>query len=156
MTERRDNRGEAWVAGQGLLFVLYAVAPSWGRPWTPMARRAGVVVGAATGVAGAGLLGYAAWQLGGNLTPLPKPRPHSVLVQDGAYGVVRHPIYTGVIFLLLGGALATGRLTRVIVALGAVGFFDAKSRREEVWLAAQFPDYLRYRERVAKLMPGVY
>ena len=156
MTERREDRGEAWVAGQGVLFVLYAVAPSWGRPWAPMFRRAGMVVGAATGGMGAVLLGCASWQLGGNLTPLPKPRPQSVLVQDGAYGVVRHPMYTGVICLLLGGALATGRLTRVIMALGAVSFFDAKSRREEVWLEARFPEYQQYRRRVAKLMPAVY
>ena len=156
MSEQREDRGEAWVAGQGLLFVLYAVAPSWGKPWAPLVRRAGLVVGAATAGTGAVLLGSASWQLGGNLTPLPKPRPESTLVRDGAYGVVRHPIYSGVICLLLGSALATGRLTRVVVALGAVGFFDAKSRREELWLEARFPEYQHYRQRVAKLIPAVY
>lgn len=155
MKLQRKNRGEAWVAGQGLLFVLFVLAPAWERPWAPMVRRAGIVMGAVTAVTGGALLGSASWQLGRNLTPLPMPRPQSVLVQDGAYGLVRHLIYTGLVCLLLGGALATGRLTRVVVALAAVGFFDAKSRREEAWLAERFPEYPLYRRRVAKLIPGL-
>ena len=51
--------------------------------------------------------------------------------------------------------MATGRLTRVVVALAAVGLFDAKSRREEAWLAERFPEYPLYRRRVAKLIPGL-
>jgi len=58
--------------------------------------------------------------------------------------------------MLLGGAPATGRLARLVVAFGALAFFDAKSRREEQWLAARFPAYSTYCQRVRKLIPGIY
>jgi protein-S-isoprenylcysteine O-methyltransferase Ste14 len=35
-------------------------------------------------------------------------------------------------------------------------FFDAKSRTEEVWLTAKFPDYINYRNSVKKLLPWIY
>lgn len=35
-------------------------------------------------------------------------------------------------------------------------FFDLKSRREEHWLSAKYPDYEAYRRRTCKLIPFVY
>ena len=88
-----------------------------------------------------------------NLTPLPKPNDGGVLVEGVVYGIVRHPIYGGIVLILFGGAPATGRLARLAVAIGAAGFFDAKTRREEAWLRERYP---AYRRRVRKLIPGIY
>jgi protein-S-isoprenylcysteine O-methyltransferase Ste14 len=35
-------------------------------------------------------------------------------------------------------------------------FLDLKSRREERWLCAKFPDYPAYQRRVRRLIPFVY
>jgi protein-S-isoprenylcysteine O-methyltransferase Ste14 len=35
-------------------------------------------------------------------------------------------------------------------------FFDLKSRREEIWLADQFKDYVAYRSRTRRLLPWIY
>jgi protein-S-isoprenylcysteine O-methyltransferase Ste14 len=35
-------------------------------------------------------------------------------------------------------------------------FFDLKSRREEIWLAEQFPDYAAYKARTRRLLPWLY
>ena len=34
--------------------------------------------------------------------------------------------------------------------------FDMKSRREECWLAANYPDYPDYQKRVRRLIPFLY
>jgi protein-S-isoprenylcysteine O-methyltransferase Ste14 len=62
---------------------------------------------------------------------------------------VRHPIYGGVLLLLLAWALFSSPLALAPLILAAP-FFDAKRRREEIWLLAQYPDYAEYRKRVRK------
>ncbi len=156
MPNQRQDRGERWVVAQGIILMLALAAPRWEGAWPPALRKIGQVCGYLSALAGAVLLIAASLRLGRNLTPFPKPKEDGTLVQTGAYGVVRHPIYSGIILMLLGGALATGRLARLVVAFGAIAFFDAKSRREEQWLAAQFLDYSAYRQRVRKLIPGMY
>jgi protein-S-isoprenylcysteine O-methyltransferase Ste14 len=110
-------------------------------------------VGGAAIAAGIALLVPSSWQLRRHLTPLPKPQPDAELVQDGVFGLVRHPLYAGTILTLLGVGLASGRLTRMAIALGAIAFYDAKASREEVWLLEQFPAYAAYRVRTGKLIP---
>ena len=58
--------------------------------------------------------------------------------------------------LAFGWALfVQGWLTLGYAAL-LFAFFDIKSRKEEAWLLARFPDYARYRQRVRKLVPFLY
>jgi len=146
MVARFGERGEAWVAAQGLLIVLAIAAPRWERPWPPALRRAGLSAGVPIALTGAALLVAGSQRLGRNLTPMPKPKEGSELVEGGVYGIVRHPIYSGILLILFGGALATG----------AAGFFDAKARLEEVWLAERYPNYPAYQRRARKLIPGLY
>ena len=54
-----------------------------------------------------------AWTCGENLTPFPEPLPGARLVESGAYRLVRHPIYGGLIL----GALGWGLLTASPLAL---------------------------------------
>jgi protein-S-isoprenylcysteine O-methyltransferase Ste14 len=156
MPKRREDRGEAWVVGQVVLLLLAIVAPRWERRRPPIVQRMGKLMGVPAVLIGIVLIVPGLLQLGRNLTPLPKPKEHAVLVQHGVYGVVRHPLYSGLLFSLLGGALVTQRLSRLAVALAAFAFFDAKARREELWLIEKFPEYAAYRRKVRKLVPGLY
>jgi protein-S-isoprenylcysteine O-methyltransferase Ste14 len=150
-------RGEWYVVAQALLFVLVALGPRrvgdplvW--PWARAATGAGVLLM----VAGAGLLLAALFKLGRNLTPLPYPKQGGALVQTGPYRVVRHPIYSGGLALAFGWAFCVhGELT-LAYAVALFVLFDVKSRREERWLVAKFPDYRNYQQRIRRLIPFVY
>jgi protein-S-isoprenylcysteine O-methyltransferase Ste14 len=91
-----------------------------------------------------------------NLTPYQRPLPGAQLVESGAYGLVRHPIYGGLILVALGWGLATASLLALGGALVLLVFFDLKSRREEIWLAAQYAEYGSYRARTRRLLPWLY
>ena len=155
----RGQRGEWYVAAQFAIFALIGVGPrtlpgwpAWTPPWSSVATVAGLgfmVAGAALAVAGV-------LRLGPNLTPLPYPKDRAELVQTGAYGIVRHPIYSGLILGGFGWALWVRGWLTLGYALGLFAFFDVKSRLEERWLAEKFPGYPAYRERVKKLIPWLY
>jgi protein-S-isoprenylcysteine O-methyltransferase Ste14 len=148
--------GEGWVAIQVALFGLLAVAgsagPAWGDPWLAVGRAAGVLlIASGIGIAVLGLVG-----LRENLTAVPRPVEGGRLIDTGVYGMVRHPIYTGVVLAAVGWGLVTASPPAFVVALGLGIFFDLKSRREEAWLLAAYPAYADYRHRVRKLIPLVY
>ena len=149
-------RGEGWVALQGIGFMAAGAAgllgPAWGDPW----RTAGLVLGAvliAVGAVGA-VLGVVG--LRENLTAVPRPIEGGRLIDSGVYGLVRHPIYTGIVTAALGWGLATASPPALLAALLLGGFFDLKARREEAWLLAAYPGYAAYRVRVRKLVPFIY
>lgn len=155
------RRGEGWVVLQFLLFLIIIFAPASDRSSLPFLR-AGAEAGAlrVIGVllmAGGGLFGVAAvLGLGRNLTAFPRPVEGGTLVTSGAYAIVRHPIYAGLILAAFGWALWNTSL----VGLGLAGllflFFDLKSRQEERWLVQAYPEYRAYQQRVKKLIPWVY
>ena len=149
-------RGEGWVALQGVVFVAIAAAgmlgPAWGGPWRTVALAVGtcaITVGLAC--TGLGLAG-----LRENLTALPRPVEGGRIVEDGIYGLVRHPIYSGLVLGGLGWGLVTASPAALLAAVFLGCFFDVKSRREEAWLLDAYPGYAAYRARVRKLVPFVY
>jgi protein-S-isoprenylcysteine O-methyltransferase Ste14 len=146
-----------WLAGQGVLFVLaFIVVPrtaGWfGRIDLPASRPLGWAVFAVGGVVAV----VAMVQLGRQLVPQPSPVRDGQLVDTGLYGLVRHPIYTGVLLLIAGSVLRVPSLAGLLVVLVSVVFFDRKSAYEETLLAGTYADYDAYRRRVgAKLIPGI-
>jgi protein-S-isoprenylcysteine O-methyltransferase Ste14 len=78
------------------------------------------------------------------------------LVTSGPYGLVRHPIYSGIITAGLGTALALGWYWLVPVALGG-SYFIYGATVEERYLAEQFPDtYPPYKRSTKMLVPFVF
>ena len=100
------------------------------------------------------LAGLAA--LGRNLTPFPRPPAHARLRQSGVYGIVRHPIYSGLILASLGWSVAWLSLPGLLFCVIVLLFFDRKSAFEEEFLRARFPEYPGYMLRVRKLLPWIY
>lgn len=108
-----------------------------------------IALAAACGLAGASSLGR-------NLTPFPKPRQETRLVQSGIYRWMRHPLYTAVVSAAVGWVLVRQSVP-ALLATAALGlFFDAKARREEKWLREKFPEYSDYSRRVRRFVPFVY
>lgn len=149
-------RGEGWVAIQVPLFVLVGLAGLLGPAWDGAVRLATTIAGSVLVGGGALLAARGVLDLRSALTPLPHPRDDAELVDGGAYGVVRHPIYGGIILATAGYGLVTASPAAVLGALGLLLFFDLKSRVEERWLADRYPGYAAYRARTKKLIPSFY
>lgn len=155
----RGERGEWYVVAQVLLFALvafgprtFAGMPAWPEPVATLASLLGaILVAAGLLLSASGIL-----RLGDNLTPLPYPKDRAQLVQTGPYRLVRHPIYSGLIIAAFGWGLWLNAWLTLGYALVLFGFFDVKSRREELWLSERFPEYSEYRTRVKKLIPWLY
>jgi protein-S-isoprenylcysteine O-methyltransferase Ste14 len=79
-----------------------------------------------------------------------------VLLEQGAYGLVRHPIYSGILQLAFGWGLRTGGWLTLGYALLLFLILDRKARREEVILRQTFPGYDAYSCRVKRLIPFIY
>lgn len=148
------RRGEGWVLVQAALFALFLFAPRLGPGWpdSPLF----FLFGAPCALAGGALAVWSARKLGAALTPFPRPLPQGRLVTGGAYRLVRHPIYFAILVFCLGVALWSASTTRLLLLPVFLIFFDLKSRREEIWLRQQYPDYAAYQARVKKLLPGIY
>lgn len=153
------ERGGWWVTAQfSLLFALLVAPPELpGLPTlaTILGQRAliaGVVLcGCGAALAGAGLI-----HLGANLTPFPRPRDDGMLVQHGAYAIVRHPIYSGIIIGAFGWSLLRGSVVALVLSVVLLVFFHLKSRREERWLVERYPEYADYQKRVKKIIPFIW
>lgn len=102
------------------------------------------------------LVGKGLVDLGNNLTPLPYPRQDGQLVQSGVYGIVRHPLYSGITLAAKAYAIGQLSLSHFGAMLLLVAFFDFKANQEEIWLSERYPEYLNYRQRVKKLVPWIY
>ena len=150
-------RGEGWVVLQIVLLAVVIIAGlasdgAWTGPLASLTSPLGLALLLAGGLlAGRGIL-----DLGRNLTPVPRPREDARLVDTGAYALVRHPLYGGLVLGALGWSLLVASpLSLLLVAVLAI-VLDLKSRREEAWLRERYPGYPAYMARTRRLIPWLY
>lgn len=95
--------------------------------------------------------------LGNSLTPFPKPREDNLLKTNGAYSVVRHPMYSGLAFGGFGVAILTGSPVRTIYAACLALLLNVKAATEEKYLSDMHgPEvYGEYAAKVPRLIPTV-
>lgn len=78
------------------------------------------------------------------------------LIDRGPYGVVRHPIYTGLLAAYVFTGLTWGDWRGLVAVLIALAALWRKLRLEESFLTEQFGDaYRDYRKRTWALMPYI-
>ena len=76
---------------------------------------------------------------------------------DGPYAVTRHPIYTGLLGMVLGTVLVKGLGGSLAFLVIAAVFLAARIPIEERLMRETFPDqYGRYRKHVPLLVPGLH
>lgn len=77
------------------------------------------------------------------------------VVDTGPYGMVRHPIYTGILLAVYATAAAKGTILGILGALLITLGLWMKARLEEKWLGKELDPgaYDSYRNRVPMLVP---
>ena len=102
-------------------------------------------------------LAFAVWaraHLGRNWSGTVTVKENHELVRSGPYGIVRHPIYTGLLLAILGTAIVVGEWRGLLALCFLTITFLLKLRREERFMEESFPDtYPSYRAQVPALIP---
>jgi protein-S-isoprenylcysteine O-methyltransferase Ste14 len=86
----------------------------------------------------------------------PEPKPGAQLVETGVYKYLRHPIYSGIIFCVVGLFLRQPTVWMAIAVAMVIIFLFFKARLEEKLLLSVYPGYATYRSRTWGLLPGLH
>jgi protein-S-isoprenylcysteine O-methyltransferase Ste14 len=103
--------------------------------------------------------GFTLWAriaLGTMWSSSPVAKEGHVLHTAGPYAVTRHPIYTGILAMLIASAVALDFGAWLYILILVLIFFELRIRDEERLLTEAFPrEYDAYRRRVPRLVPGL-
>jgi len=122
------SRGEIYFAIQAVLVLSIVLG---GIPAIqPVVT---ILLGPGLLVAGLAIAVASVVDMGGALTPFTKPptTAQAKLVTDGLYKYMRHPMYTGLISLMVGLSILSGSADRLLLAGLLFVFLDFKSSKEE-------------------------
>jgi protein-S-isoprenylcysteine O-methyltransferase Ste14 len=164
-TEESAVTREPWsgrLGYMGLLAVGFALlARNWPPPYFERqlwpSSGAWLASGLAVQALGLALAIWARRTLGKNWAGRITLAANQELVMRGPYRLVRHPIYSGVLFAILGTALVVGEVRAILGLLLMVTGVLIKLRREETALRQHFGGaYHEYALRVPALVPGIW
>ncbi len=153
-----DRRQEGWflligIRLAGLLLLLAGIAAFRRPSEVPEGLQ---WIGVAVFGLSAALLCWMFVTLGRNLTDTVVTRKAAVLVTNGPYRYIRHPMYTGLLGAGLGLALVQGSWQIAACAVALFTMLAVRSRTEENFLTAKFGTaYIEYMQRVARFCPRV-
>lgn len=146
----RAATGWAFVAIQAILLAALVLMPGaehWPTPDWLDALSTAMVAGGLVVVA------VAALGLGPALTATPVPTKRGQLATGGLFRWVRHPIYSGVLLIVVALGAGSGNLAKFAIAAATIGFFHVKARWEEGQLARRYPDYSAYAALTPRFVP---
>jgi protein-S-isoprenylcysteine O-methyltransferase Ste14 len=78
------------------------------------------------------------------------------IVTAGVYSVVRHPLYLAEEIAAIGVVMQFFSLWTAVILAVQIGFQLRRMQNEEVILTEIFPEYQAYRDRTARILPGIY
>jgi len=142
--------GWLFVAIQGVILVALIVIPGSDAWPTPSWVHAVATVAIFGGLA---LIGVASLKLGPGITPTPMPSSMGRLTTTGLYQWMRHPIYTGVLTIVIGMVAQSGNWVSLAIGFGAFAFFSVKARWEEARLAERYDGYREYAQHTPRFFP---
>jgi protein-S-isoprenylcysteine O-methyltransferase Ste14 len=87
----------------------------------------------------------------------PAPTERHRIVDTGPYGIVRHPVYAGLLLAAIATAVERGRIEAIAAALVLIAGVSLRARLEERFLRRDLGDesYSAYRRRVPMLIPFI-
>ena len=79
------------------------------------------------------------------------------VISDGPYRIVRHPMYSGLVLMMMVTGFALGSYIAVVPGLMKIPLLVYRLLHEERALAKELPGYTDYCSRTPwRLVPGVY
>ena len=113
-------------------------------------------IGVVLCVAGLAFCIWARFTLGRNWSGVVTLKGGHELITRGPYALVRHPIYTGLIIMVVGTVVVLGHIAGIIAMPFIFVSFWIKLRYEEKLMLQKFPDeYAAYQRRVKRLIPFI-
>ena len=160
-TRAPAERRRSWYgSGMTAVVIIFAVVrllvphADWQHVtfYAPWARFSGLAIL----LAATALALWARFVLGLMWSAAPVVKEGHQLRTSGPYAITRHPIYTGLLGMLLGTVLVAGGGLWIVPFPIALILIEFKIRIEERFMTAEFPkEYPRYRKRVPQLVPGL-
>lgn len=145
------ERGEAYVIAQFslLLFIAIGDVPFIGDAITTFLGPSMILLGLF-------IVYKSASDLKNNLSPYPVPSEKGALIDSGIYGLMRHPMYSGVLIGMAGLSLVTDSVLRMLLTVVLYFVLDVKSDYEETLLVESYgKEYQDYKVKVAnKFFPA--
>lgn len=144
-------RGGGWVLAQfaALFFVVFP--PTAITLAIQVSGIFAILAGIALAAAGVGSIGVR------SLSPFPVPRRSNQLAEKGAYALVRHPMYGGLILFASGAAAASASPGRAAAALALFLILENKMLIEEKWMRKKHgASYDAYAARTRKAIPFLW
>lgn len=159
--KRTVERSMGWARLLALMIaiMLFGTLLRFGGMWRPLWART-VWTGALAALLTAAGLAVAVWArfvLGRNWSGTITFKENHELIMRGPYAHVRHPIYSGLLLMLLGTAVESARLRAFLMLAVVLVVLRLKAHYEEALMIRHFPEaYPEYRRRVKALIPGVW
>jgi len=91
----------------------------------------------------------------GNFNIQPKLKEGCQLVTTGAYNYIRHPMYTSVIFMMLGVLVSTPTLLEFLLFTTLIMVLVLKAKREEKLWCGHDKEYILYKKRTKLFIPYI-
>ena len=143
------------LAAAALLFMVPSM-PGWLGERFIASGEATYLGGVALVVAGLLLCVWARVVLGGNWSGTVTLKRGHEIVRDGPYRRLRHPIYTGLLLMFIGSAIARGEWRGLLAVAVVFAALWRKLKLEERWLGEHFgAAYAAYRECSWALIPFI-
>ncbi|MBW7966918.1 isoprenylcysteine carboxylmethyltransferase family protein [Bradyrhizobium sp. BR 10261] len=138
----------------GILYTPFiAEVMGWKPLW--VLGNTGITIAAVLSIAGIAFAWWGRLHLGKFWSNTITHKEDHRVIDTGPYGIVRHPIYTGLIFGMLVTGVAIGLVTTILGAiLISLGMWQ-KGRMEEVFLSKELGEdaYGAYCRRVPMIIP---
>lgn len=130
-----------WIKYSGSTPIVYSI-PQWYYPLIILARMLAF-----------GIFAYALYQTDIlDFTGIKQTHGKPILITNGAYGIVRHPLYTSGILLLV-TKMEMSRLDLIAVLLVSIYLIIGAYIEERRLLSVFGDEYRRYREHVSMFIP---
>jgi protein-S-isoprenylcysteine O-methyltransferase Ste14 len=156
----REDRSNRWVlVAFALVGLLAAYLPAYTDRTGFWILDGGAVrwVGVLLFAAGGALRIWPVFVLGRRFSGLVAIQPGHTLVTSGAYRIIRHPSYLGLLVNSLGWALAFRSGIGLLLTALLVPPLLARINAEESLLRSQFGgEYEAYCARTSRMIPGLY
>jgi protein-S-isoprenylcysteine O-methyltransferase Ste14 len=155
---REERREQRWIIlFFGLSFILAFLLPGYDVRYGWSNMPAWVSIAAAVVMFLSYLLVFRTMQVNSYLSRVVEVAEGQKVIDTDVYGIVRHPMYVGVVVLFLVSPIVLGSWWAVIPALLVIPLIAARIKDEETALEQELPGYVEYKQKVKyRLIPFVW